>query len=127
VAGSLSIDGYRKIVIKGRQYRAHQLAWLYMTGKWCSLYVDHRDGNPSNNRWANLRRATASQNNANRRLQRNNACGLKGVSRNRLGWRATINKNRRRRNLGTFPTPQEAHAAYSAEAHKLHGEFARTE
>ena len=67
MAGTLDNQGYRRITIKGRHYRAHHLAWLYMRGNWCSLMIDHRDLDPSNNRWANLRRATGSQNNANSR------------------------------------------------------------
>jgi hypothetical protein len=127
IAGGLDKKGYRMITIKGRQYPAHQLAWLCKRGHWCSLVIDHRDGNPSNNRWSNLRLATRSQNNANRPLQRNNACGLKGVSQERGRWRARIDKNGRRRHLGTFPTPKAAHAAYVKAARKLFGEFARTE
>jgi hypothetical protein len=127
LAGTLADNGYRLITVDRRQYRAHQLAWLYMTGKWCALVIDHRDGDPANNRWNNLRSATLSQSNANRRVPRNNACGLKGVSRNRSRWRATIHKNRRKHHLGIFPTPQDAHAAYVEAARRLFGEFARTE
>jgi HNH endonuclease len=128
VAGTVDNDRYRKITINGRQYRAHRLAWFYMTGEWCSLAIDHRDGDPSNNRWDNLRRATVSQNNANRRLQRNNACGFKGVAQNEWGrWRAGIHKNGRKHHLGFFRTPRAAHSAYVAAARKLFGEFARSE
>jgi len=126
VAGVTDRDGYRRITIAGRIYPAHRLAWLYMTGTWCSVLVDHRDGDPSNNRWDNLRRATVSQNNANRRLHRNNKCGFKGVVRNQWGrFCASIYKNGRRRHLGMHATPQAAHAAYIAAARKLFGEFAR--
>jgi hypothetical protein len=127
IAGTLDSQGYRRIIIEGRIYRAHHLAWLYMKGKWCSVVIDHRDLDPSNNRWSNLRRATRSQNSANRSVPRNNACGLKGVSPDRRGWRATIRKNGRIHHLGVFETPQEAHAAYVKAARKLFGEFARTE
>jgi HNH endonuclease len=127
IAGSLDIQGYWRITIKGRRYPAHHLAWLYKKGSWCSSVIDHRDGNRSNNRWSNLRSATRTQSNANRGLNRNNTCGLKGVSRNGQRWRAAIHKNRRKRHLGNFPTPQDAHAAYAKEARKLFGEFARTE
>jgi hypothetical protein len=128
IAGLVDGDGYRLITIKGRAYRAHQLAWFYKTGRWCRGVIDHRDGNPSNNRWTNLRRATISQNNANRRLHRNNKCGFKGVVRNQWGrfW-ATIHKDGRRYHLGTFATAQDAHAAYVTAARKLFGEFARAE
>jgi len=121
LAGGLNKDGYLKITINGRRYPAHHLAWF------CPQIIDHRDGDPSNNRWTNLRPATRSQNAANQRRHRNNACGLKGVCSNRGGWRATINKDGRRHHLGTFPTPHEAHAAYAKVARKLFGEFARTE
>jgi hypothetical protein len=127
VAGTLADNGYRLITLDGRQYRAHQLAWFYMTGEWCALLIDHRDGDPANNRWDNLRCATRSQSNANRRRHRNNSCGLKGVSRSRSGWRATIHKEGRRHNLGIFSTPEDAHAAYVKAARRLFGEFARTE
>jgi Demerecviridae HNH endonuclease len=98
-----------------------------MRGHWCAQVIDHRDLDPSNNRLTNLRRATKSQNNANRRVCRNNASGLKGVSPDRGRWRASIRKNGRRRHLGMFPTPQAAHAAYVKAARKLFGRFARTE
>jgi hypothetical protein len=127
IAGTLDNQGYRRIIIKGRIYRAHHLAWLYMRGKWCPLVIDHRDLEPSNNRWANLRRATRSQNGANRRRHRNNACGLKGVSRHQGKWCATICKLGRQHHLGIFSTPQAAHAAYLKAARKLFGEFARAE
>jgi hypothetical protein len=127
IAGSLTPERYRKITIKGRRYGAHQLAWFYMTGKWCSLVIDHRDGDPSNNGWQNLRPATRWQSNANRRLPRNNVSGLKGVSRHRSQWRARIRKTYRTHHLGIFSTRQAAHAAYAAAARKLFGEFARTE
>jgi hypothetical protein len=127
IAGTV-LNGYRKITIQGRDYAAHQLAWLYMTGKWCSALVDHRDGDRSNNRWDNLRRATPSQNSANRRRHRNNKCGFKGVTRAVSGrWCASIHKNGRSRHLGTFSTPEEAHAAYMAAARRLFGEYARAE
>ena len=126
LAGTL-VQGYRRITIDGREYPAHHLAWLYKKGNWCSQMIDHRDLDPSNNRWTNLRRATRSQNNANRRVPPNNACGLKGVSPDRDRWRATIRKNRRRYHLGKFVTPQAAHAAYAKAARKLFGKFARTE
>jgi HNH endonuclease/AP2 domain len=127
IAGTLHTDGYRRIRIKGRDYLAHHLAWLYMIGQRCSAFIDHSDGDPSNNRWNNLRRATASQNGANARRHRNNGCGFKGVSRTRGRWCARIYKHRRRYHLGIFSTPQEAHAAYMAAARKLFGEFARAE
>jgi HNH endonuclease/AP2 domain len=121
-------DG-RYFKIDGSIYSEHKLAWFYMTGRWCKPTIDHRDGNITNNRWNNLRRATASQNNANRRRPRHNTSGYKGVYRSRRSgqWCAHIGRNGQTIHLGTFPTPQAAHAAYLAAARKLFGEFARAE
>jgi hypothetical protein len=128
IAGGVSKpSGYWLICIDGCLYRAHQLAWLYVTGQWGRPLIDHRDGNPANNRWSNLRCATRSENSHNRGLQRNNTSGFKGVSLHKGKWRAQIRKDGRIRVLGAFPTPQEAHAAYVAAARELFGEFARGE
>ena len=123
------VAGYTEIHIHRRYYRAHQLAWMYVKGRWCRPMVDHRDGNATNNRWSNLRRATASQNNANRRRSRNNTSGYKGVHLcGRSGrWRAIIYNKHRKTYLGLFTTPEAAHAAYAEAARKLFGEFARVE
>jgi HNH endonuclease/AP2 domain len=119
----------RYIRIDGRLYREHQLAWFYVTGRWCKPTIDHRDGNVNNNRWKNLRRATYSQNNANRRRPRHNRSGYKGVWRCRDSrkWRAKISMNGRVINLGRFATPKEAHEVYLKAARKLFGKFARAE
>jgi hypothetical protein len=121
------LQGYRYIGIDRRLYRAHQLAWFYMTGRWGRPSIDHRDGDATNNRWSNLRRATRSQNNANRFRPRNNTSGYKGVylCRESGRWRATIRKNGENIHLGTFDTRQAAHAAYVAAARKHYREFAR--
>jgi HNH endonuclease/AP2 domain len=130
IAGCVNkLTGYRVINIYRRTYLAHQLAWLYMTGCWPRPSVDHRDLDRANNRWSNLRRATRSQNVANRRPARNNTSGFKGVYRCRASgrWVARIRKDGRKYYLGRFPTPQGAHAAYMAAARELYGEFARAE
>lgn len=46
----------------------------------------------------------------------------KGVSRERRGWRATIQKAGRSRNLGTFLCPAEAARAYDQAARQLFGD-----
>jgi hypothetical protein len=122
------VAGYVQINVDHHTYQAHQLAWFYMPGRWCRPMIDHRDGNATNNCWSNLRRATATQNSANRRRSRRNTSGYKGVflCRKSGRWRAFISKERRKIRLGTFATPEAAHAAYAAAARKLFGEFARS-
>src|SRR5215471_18008038 len=122
--------------IRRRAYLAHRLAWFYVTGRWDNR--DDREGDPNNNRRSNLRcrrptparaprKATSSQNCANKRRQQNNTSGFKGVVAYRGRWRAMITKNGRSTMLGPFETPAAAHAAYAAAARKLFGEFARAE
>jgi hypothetical protein len=129
IAGSLAKSEVWLIHFGGRSYKAHQLAWLYITGEWGRPGIDHRDGDTTNNRWSNLRRATSTENAANRRRPRNNTSGFKGVyfDRKRRTWGARIRKGGQSYFLGRFATPHEAHAAYVAAAEDLFGEFARAE
>lgn len=55
VAGSIDKYGYRCVGIDGKQYKAHRLAVLYMTGSLPSSAVGHIDKNNLNNVWDNLR------------------------------------------------------------------------
>ena len=124
VAGSVGTKGHRRIYLDNVQYKAHHLAWLYMTGEWPEDQVDHKDVDPDNNRWENLRAATNQQNCCNR--VHPNPSGLKGVSwkrRNRK-WVAQIGVDGKRIHLGLFDSAEAAHAAYCAAAERLHGEFA---
>jgi hypothetical protein len=126
-AGRMREDGYWEIRILGRFYRGHRLAWFYVTGEWPGDEIDHRDLDSSNNRWANLREATSSQNKANNGIRSNNRSGFKGAAWERRSkkWRACIRVNRKTIHLGYFDAAEEAHAAYCAAAEKYFGEFAR--
>jgi hypothetical protein len=129
LAGTRMRSDYWCIHLDGRNYRAHQLAWLYMKGEWGRPVIDHRDGNPLNNRWRNLRLASHANNAANRPRQYSNTSGFKGVTfdRRRGNWFAQITKQGRRYWIGRYATAQEAHEAYVTAARLLFGEFARTE
>lgn len=86
--------------------------------------VDHVNGDGLDNRRANLRPATSSQNSANRMRGSNNVSGFKGVGIYRNGrWRACIGRERRQIHLGYFDTAQEAARAYDVAARDLYGEF----
>ena len=92
------------------------------------MSVDHIDGNPSNNVRSNLRFATVSQNNANRRATRRPGCfrGVFAVPRNaKKPWKAQITVNRASIHLGYFESEAAAAKAYDAAAAKHFGEFAR--
>jgi hypothetical protein len=124
-AGSPRKDGRLQICIDERIYFASRLAVLWMTGEWPRQLVDHRNCNPADDRWTNLREATFSQNGANSRA-RQSAIPLKGVTRSRNGrYDAQIKVNYQRICLGRFKTAKAANAAYAAAARLHFGEFAR--
>ena len=128
VAGYVSKQiGYVLIGIDREDYLGHRLAWLYMTGEWPQVRLDHRDGNRANNAWINLRLSTQSQNVANSRRRKASASGFKGVSFCKFTgrWRAVIKQDYKFRCLGRFDTPEAAHAAYCEAARMAFGEFAR--
>lgn len=118
--------GLRRLLvgIDGKHYKAHRLAWLYMTGEWPPADIDHINGDPCDNRWGNLRSATRSQNLCNM-AARGSKSGMKGVFPNNGGtWFARIRKEGKIKYLGNFPTKEEAHMAYVRAAEIMHGEFA---
>jgi len=126
VAGYAQRNGYRVVFVNGKLYLAHRVIWAVVNGAWPETGIDHINRNKTDNRWANLRLATRSQNAMNRPAQSNNTSGYKGVSRNGKRWAANIHEDGRKRHLGTFDTPKEAHAAYCRAAVKLHGDFVNT-
>jgi hypothetical protein len=125
LAGTFSA-GAVNIMIDGRNYKAHRLAWLFMTGEWPPADIDHRDTNPANNRWKNLRVATQSLNNCNTRRRCDNTTGFKGVTPHQGKFRARIRLHGACTDLGVFDAPELAHAAYCTASAKIHGDFGRT-
>lgn len=124
--GTTCKAGYRQIAIAKRNYYAHRLAYLYMTGEWPNCQIDHRGGR-DDNRWSQIRPASASENRCNQGVSARNTTGFKGVShyRARNKFVAAIQKNGKVYHLGYFDNAEEAYAAYCRSAKKHHGEFAR--
>ena len=121
IAGRGQKSIYREIRIDKRLYKAHRLAWLYMTGEWPTKSIDHANGDPADNRFCNLRLATMAQNIANSKLSKANTIGLKGVTPREGMWLARL----KGKSVGTFDCPAAAHFAYLIAADKEFGEFAR--
>ncbi len=88
--------------------------------------VDHINSNGLDNRRANLRLATRSQNLRNSRLPKSNTSGFKGVWKQGDNWVASIRVEGKTRCLGTFLAPEDAARAYDRSAIEIAGEFART-
>jgi hypothetical protein len=126
-AGFKTKAGYIELNIDGGRYYAHRVAWLWMTGKWPRAHVDHVNGDRSDNRFANLREASVSQNLANAKTPSHNTSGLKGAhwDARTERWIAQIHKDGKNIWLGRHKTKEAAHAAYCDAAGRLFGEFAR--
>ena len=129
VTGEVTYRGYIRIKVARGRYLAHRLAWLLAYGEPVPTNLDHIDGNRANNRIANLRAATGSQNCANGKKRMTNRSGVKGVYFDKsIGkYRVYIYINGRRTHYGTFKTLIEAAACRIEAAEKLHGDFARHE
>jgi len=123
IAGCIR-TGYVMIKIEGLAYKAHRLAWLYMTGEWPSLRIDHKNGVSIDNRWVNLRLCDQTSNNGNKK--RNKGKRLpKGVRCLGSKYQARIKYRGQAFHLGSFSTPDLAAEAYLKAATNLFGEFAR--
>jgi len=123
VAGTLNHDGYIRIMVDGKKFLAHRLAYLHFHGVWPEQQIDHLNGDKSDNRIANLRDVSPSINAQNQtRPRRGNASGFLGVSWNKDNkrWEARIKINGRKQHIGLFDTPKAAHAAYLAAKLRFH-------
>lgn len=122
-AGSKMTHGYIAIRIDGKDYTAHRLAWLYVYGVEPSGYIDHINGDRSDNRIVNLRDVSQVVNMQNVYAAKSNSkTGLRGVSwhAQRKKYTARIKSGARYLSLGLHDTPEAAHAAYMEAKRRLH-------
>lgn len=131
VAGTPTVpDGYLAVCFsfEGEKQclKAHRVCWYLATGEWPMLYIDHINGQPTDNRISNLRLATKQQNNANRKASSRCKSGVMGVHKLASGrWCASISKgNGSARQIGIYATKEEAGEAYFRAAQERYGEFA---
>lgn len=121
--GCLDSEGYVVIKMKGRMYKAHRLAWLYVTGEWPSGEVDHINYARADNRFCNLRDCTTQQNLQARRFCKS-ATGLRNVFHSGSKFRVRVWVNGRNQHFGTFEDIELAElVAQEARRHSF-GEFA---
>lgn len=123
-AGYIDPAGRIFVAIEHVRYLAHRIIWKMQTGTE-PAEIDHRDGDPGNNRWSNLRLGERRENLWNRVLAPGNL--PRGVKRRGRRFRARMTVNRQDICLGTYDTPEEAHEAWCAAARKERGEFFRAD
>ena len=102
-------DGYKQGSIFGKLYLTHRILLTMQLGHWPE-YVDHINGNRSDNRSCNLREVTRSENGCNMARPRSNTSGQIGVSWNNRDkrWTAYITLHQKRKALGNFVQVQDA-------------------
>lgn len=120
----LSVSGYPVSRIDGRVVRLHRHI-MDVTDK--KTVVDHKDGNPLNNKRSNLRVCTAMQNAKNLKKKITNTSGYTGIRKTDHGrFNARITVNRKEIHIGNFETIEEAKKARIETEKRLHGEFGIT-
>jgi HNH endonuclease len=124
-AGTVRTDGYVMIGYLAKTYLAHRLAWFYVHGAWPVETVDHINGNPSDNRFVNLRQAKHFENSQNRALKSTNTTGMTGIFKRGRKWFARATVNNYTHTVGSFNTKEEAIVARENLVAAHVGDFAR--
>ena len=110
-------------------YKNYQMLFLhnFISPPPKGKFIDHIDGDGLNNQKNNLRVAMPIENSRNRKIDKDNISGYKGVyHRKDTGkFRAYIAINRKQYALGNFDTAIEAAKAYNQKASEVWGEFAK--
>lgn len=102
--------GYRYLTLKGKTYREHRVAFLFMTGSWPRMQVDHINGIEDDNRWCNLRDVEPVINSENRGVWSTNTSGYRGVVWNkRVGkWQVLCRYRGKQLYMGLYDEIEEA-------------------
>ena len=128
-AGGANGDGYKRLSFKsdGVQFREmlHRVVFLMHHG-YMPEFVDHIDGDPTNNSIENLRSATKSQNSMNKKRRCDNSSGVKNVYwfEPTKKWRVAVTANRKLVYQEYFSDKKLAELASIEARKKFHGEFA---
>lgn len=122
-AGRVNNNGYRQIQVKGKRYSEHRIVFLMLNG-YLPEYVDHIDGNRTNNLQANLRASDAITNQHNAKTRKDNKLGIKGVRCVNGRWYGNIKLNGEQFYTKAFTCSEAAIEAIKRLRMLLHGEFA---
>lgn len=123
--GSLNINGYLTTKIDQKDYRTHRLIFMWHYG-YFPVQVDHINNIKTDNRIENLRPAKNGQNMQNKKIQKNNTSGFKGVYKHQNKWRVRLMIDGKSKSFGLYNDIDYAKFVANAMRHKYHKEFART-
>jgi len=114
--------GYIQFCFKGKAVMAHRIVFLMHQG-YLPKYIDHINGNRSDNRIENLREVSWSENQQNKPCYKTSSTGVKGVYKKDGKFMASIQHNKKRYNM-TCETLELAKEAIELLRDMLHGQFA---
>ncbi len=117
---------YLRGTLNHESFLAHRVAWAVHYGEWPAGMLDHIDGNPGNNKIENLRIATPSENQGNRKTTVRSSI-YKGVywcnSHNR--WVASVYKDGKRIRSKHTDSEEDAALFYNEGAKEVFKNYAR--
>lgn len=125
--GSLTGERYKTVGLNGHQKPLTHAIWCYMTGNYPEdgFYIDHKDRNPLNNVWENLRLATPQENSSNQSNRKNIKLlrGVERVNKTDRYYARCMFKGKRYTCHHIRDNQEEAHQDYIELHKKLHGDF----
>ena len=116
-------SGYMQLRLGNNMYRAHRIVWFLHYGEQPPKYIDHINGDRTDNRPENLREACHHTNLANAKRKSNNTSGVKGVQRSGNKWIGSVGFKGERHYVGPFTDIAEAEIAVRQLREQLHGDF----
>lgn len=132
------VSGFRWSVLIGKNGYPYAMRWVsskpvlmhrFLLSTPKGMVVDHINGNGLDNRRENIRICSHTENMRNRRINRNNTTGFKGVSVS-LGrkkkYQASLERFGKKITFGYFEKLEDAARAYDIGARMYFGDFART-
>jgi hypothetical protein len=124
VAGRIDKAGYCRVKIDGRTCAAHRIIWKWYYGVDPVDFIDHINGDKSDNRISNLRDIERGSNAINlSKLKECNSTGYTGVAKARNGrYRSYTNVDGKQKCIGTYGTPEEAALARELKCLEIYGE-----
>jgi hypothetical protein len=129
-SGCISGNGYYSSRLDKIRYQNHRIVFAIYNNSidFQGKQIDHIDGNVLNNSPRNLRLVTASQNQFNRKKQKNNLSGHKNISfvKKLDKYRCAMQVDGKDIYIGLFNTVEEAIASRDIKFKQLAGEFYRT-
>lgn len=117
----------RKIGVENKYQYAHRLIYIWHFGEIEHFEVDHIDGNTTNDKVANLRKATHHQNGKNLKTYSANTTGYKGVAFDKKAkkYRAYVSVDKKLKHLGFFDLIEDAIKTRKEAEEKFYGKWVR--